>query len=261
MVNGAPPATLPHTALGNTGLQVARLSLGTVKLGRSEGVKYPTPVAIPDDREARALLDAARELGINLLDTAPAYGTSEERLGQLLKGEQDAWHICTKVGEEFVDGASQHDFSPAHCRLSIDRSLKRLGRERLDLVLIHSNGDDVAILEDSGIWETLQELKSTGKIGAIGLSHKTPAGAERSLALGADVMMATLNRDHQEDAGVIARAAQAGCGVLIKKALASGYGSAADLTWVAAQPGVHTIVVGTTSIDHLRANAAAVAAA
>ncbi len=252
---------LPHRALGTTGLAVAPLSLGTVKLGRSEGVKYPTPVKIPDDREARALLNAARDLGINLLDTAPAYGTSETRLGHLLKADQDAWHICTKVGEEFTDGRSYHDFSPAHCRASIDRSLMRLGRERLDLVLIHSNGEDVAILEDTGLWAAVEDLRTAGKIGAIGLSHKTLAGAERALALGADVMMATLNRTHTEDAPVIARAAAGGCGVLIKKALESGHGSAADLTWVAAQPGVHTIVIGTTSIEHLHANAAAVAAA
>ena len=75
---------LQHVALGETGLAVAKLSLGTVKLGRDQGVKYPTPVKIPTDKEASELLKAARQLGINMLDTAPAYGRSEQRLGALL---------------------------------------------------------------------------------------------------------------------------------------------------------------------------------
>ena len=112
--------------LGDTGLVVSPLGLGTVKLGRDQGVKYPSGFTIPDDREARQLLDLARELGINLIDTAPAYGRSEERLGPLLRGQRDAWVIVSKVGEEFEGGQSRFDFSPAHTRLSLERSLKRL---------------------------------------------------------------------------------------------------------------------------------------
>ncbi|MFW8341556.1 aldo/keto reductase, partial [Klebsiella pneumoniae] len=67
--------------LGSTGLRVSPLGLGTVKLGRDQGVKYPNGFRIPDDQQARELLYLARELGINLIDTAPAYGVSEERLG------------------------------------------------------------------------------------------------------------------------------------------------------------------------------------
>ena len=88
--------------LGNTGLHVARISLGTVKFGRTAGVKYPAAVKMPTDDEARELLATARALGINLIDTAPAYGIAEERLGGLLYGQRDDWLICTKVGEEYV---------------------------------------------------------------------------------------------------------------------------------------------------------------
>lgn len=98
--------------LGSTGLLVSPLGLGTVKLGRDQGVKYPSGFRIPDDTEAAALLDQARALGINLIDTAPAYGRSEERLGPLLAGQRDAWVIVSKVGEEFEDGQSRFDFSP-----------------------------------------------------------------------------------------------------------------------------------------------------
>ena len=85
--------------LGRTGLQVSALGLGTVKLGRNQDVKYPRAFELPDDRSAAALLDRARGLGINLLDTAPAYGSSEERLGGLLAGQREHWIICSKVGE------------------------------------------------------------------------------------------------------------------------------------------------------------------
>lgn len=242
--------------LGATGLNTAKLSLGTVKLGRDQGVKYPTPVKIPSDREALELLAKARALGINMLDTAPAYGYSEERLGNLLSGERHDWLICTKVGEEFADGVSRHDFTPEHCAFSVERSLKRLQTDYLDIVLIHSDGNDLAILDEYGTLDALLQLKDAGKIRAAGISYKSLAGGERALAMGADVIMATLNREHTEDCDLIARAAAQGCGVLIKKALISGHGKAEDLRFVAAQPGVHSIVVGTTSPVHLEENVA-----
>ena len=62
--------------LGNTGLTVSALGLGTVKIGRDKGVKYPNGFTIPDDKAVSDLLAQARDLGINLIDTAPAYGSS-----------------------------------------------------------------------------------------------------------------------------------------------------------------------------------------
>ena len=126
-----------HRPLGQTGPMVSPLGLGTVKLGRDQGVKYPSGFQIPDDDEARRLLKLARDLGINLIDTAPAYGRSEERLGPLLRGQRHDWVIVSKVGEEFSDGQSRHDFSAAHTRFSVERSLKRLETDCIDLVLVH----------------------------------------------------------------------------------------------------------------------------
>src|SRR5687768_5179148 len=127
--------------LGNTGLEISALGLGTVKIGRNEQVKYPASFSIPDDTAVIMLLAQAYELGINLIDTAPAYGNSEERLGQLLHKRQD-WVIVTKVGEEFTEGKSFFDFSASHTRASVERSLKRLNTDFLDIVLIHSDGND-----------------------------------------------------------------------------------------------------------------------
>ncbi|WP_309675362.1 aldo/keto reductase, partial [Pseudomonas sp.] len=165
-----------HRPLGSTGLLVSPLGLGTVKLGRDQGVKYPNGFQIPDDDEARMLLKLARDMGINLIDTAPAYGRSEERLGPLLRGQRQDWVIVSKVGEEFADGQSRHDFSAAHTRLSVERSLQRLETDFIDLMLVHSDGNDLAILNDSEVYATLAELKSEGKIRGFGFSGKTVEG-------------------------------------------------------------------------------------
>ncbi len=251
---------VPLNDLGNTGMTVAGLSLGTVKFGRTAGVRYPTAAKMPTDDEARELLATAKALGINLIDTAPAYGIAEERLGGLLHDQRNDWLICTKVGEEFDGARSTFDFTPEHCRISVERSLGRLRTDRLDIVLIHSDGNDVNIIERYGTLAALKALKEEGKIRAIGMSHKSIAGAEHALNAGADVLMATLNREFTEEGELIARAAGQGCGILIKKALASGHGRSEDLSFVADFPGVHSIVVGTTNPDHLRENAAAIAA-
>ncbi len=248
---------MEYRPLGSTGIRVSLLGLGTVKLGRAIAVKYPRTFRIPDDAEARALLDCARDLGINLLDTAPAYGTSEARLGALVEGSRSDWVICTKVGEEFENGRSRFDFTPEHVRRSVERSLERLRTDYLDVVLIHSNGDDLTILDRYGTLDALAQLRDEGLIRAAGMSHKTLAGGRRALAQGADVVMATLNIEHQEELPLVAEAAAQGRGVLIKKALASGHAGTDSLRFVARQPGVSCIVTGTIDPGHLRENARA----
>jgi aryl-alcohol dehydrogenase-like predicted oxidoreductase len=241
--------------LGKTGIRVSRLGLGTVKLGRDQSVKYPQPFAIPDDASALALLERARELGLNLLDTAPAYGVAEERLGRLLAGRWEGWVVCTKVGEEFEDGRSRHDFSAVHTRFSLERSLRRLRRDSLDLVLIHSDGYDQAALR-AGAVEVLQEFCAAGKIRAWGASTKTVAGGLAALAAGADAVMVTYNPEAREEEPVLAAAAAAGAAILVKKGLASGHGDPrSSLRFCLAHPAVTSVVVGTINPHHLEENA------
>ncbi|HEY0960738.1 MAG TPA: aldo/keto reductase [Pseudomonadales bacterium] len=248
-------------ALGSTGLTVSALGLGTVKLGRNEQVKYPTAFALPDDDAVRSLLAQARELGLNLLDTAPAYGASEERLGQLLQNRKD-WVIVTKTGEEFRDGESHFDFSAAHTRHSIERSLRRLRTDYLDVVLIHSDGNDDAILRQGDCIAALQDCKRAGLVRAIGMSTKTLAGGLRAVRE-LDVAMLTLNLQQRDDLPAIALAHELGKGVLIKKGLMSGHLQAgggdalqASMDLVLGQPGVHSLIAGTINPAHLAANVA-----
>ena len=251
--------------LGATGPRVSPLGLGTVKFGRNRGVHYPRAFELPSDREALALLELAWELGINLLDTAPAYGASEERLGRLLRQCRRDWVIVTKVGEEFRDGVSRFDFSAAATRASVERSLRRLGVDTLDAVLIHSSGDGWAILEREAVLPTLLDLKRGGLVRAVGMSTKTVAGGLRAVEC-CDLVMVTYNLHQREELPVIHAAQAAGKGVLVKKGLLSGHLDQtaqsdpvlASLRLIYAEPGVSSVVVGTLNPGHLRANVAAV---
>lgn len=247
--------------LGATGIRVSPLGLGTVKIGRNEQVKYPGRFELPSDREVDALLDLAAGLGINLLDTAPAYGTSQQRLGRLLGARRAHWVIVSKVGEHFADGRSSFDFSYDATLRTVERSLRTLRTDYLDCVLIHSDGDDLRIFEHGGAVDALRELKRRGLILAHGMSSKTVAGGLRTVAE-LDVVMATHNLEYRDELPVLQAAAAAGKGVLIKKGLMSGHVSGPDgvrrsFAEVFAQPAVSSIIVGTINPDHLRANVAA----
>lgn len=273
----APLGKLERRELGRTGIRVGPIGLGTVKLGRNIGVKYPTAFELPSDEDAIALLRTALELGVNLLDTAPAYGVSEARLGKLLAsgrvGRRDDWVICTKAGEEFElgpqgVGRSRFDFSPGGVTASVHRSLKRLGTDVLDGVLLHSDGDDAAVIDRSGGLDALRELRRSGAVRAIGVSTKTLAGALLAIERDVDVVMLTYNAAETGEGPAIDAARAAGVGVLVKKALASGHvdrlggGVDAALRFVFGPPrgdGVSAAVIGTVKPGHLQEAVRAVA--
>lgn len=250
--------------LGSTGLQVSALGLGTVKLGRNTGLRYPRPFDLPDDASARSLLDTARAGGINLLDTAPAYGCSESRLGELLKGQRNDWLICSKVGEYYDAQGSRFDFSPEQARASVSASLKRLATAVIDIVLVHSDGNDLDIIERHGTLQALAEMKQQGLLRAYGISSKTLEGGLRAAAC-CDVVMLTLNLEQREQVAVAEACAAAGTGVLVKKPLASGHlprGREShflhdSMRLVLGQHGVSAALVGTLSPAHLRSNISA----
>jgi aryl-alcohol dehydrogenase-like predicted oxidoreductase len=247
--------------IANTGIYVSPVGLGTVKLGRDQGVKYPNNFVIPDDKTALELLAMAKDYGINLIDTAPAYGISEQRLGTLLKGQRDDWVICSKVGEEFTNGKSYFDFTPEHTHISILRSLKRLDTDMIDLVLVHSDGNDEDIITHYGILEVLREFKQRGLIKAFGMSTKTVAGGLLA-AKQSDCVMVTHNLDYQDEVAVLDYCAANNKGILIKKALGSGHAclNNADpvqnnLDFIYQHPAVSSVIIGTINPSHLIDNA------
>ena len=248
--------------LGRTGLRVSPLGLGTVKFGRNQGVKYPSGFELPDEDTLADLLDLTRSLGINLLDTAPAYGASEERLGRLLAGQRDDWVLIGKVGEEFEGGVSSHHFTPDHFRRSLERSLQRLRTDRIDILLIHSDGSDMAILQDDALMRTMADFRAEGTARAIGVSTKTVEGGLRTLDL-MDVVMATYTAGYRDEEPVLDRAAALGKGAILKKVLSSGHAAdvPAALRFAFSHPGVASAVIGTINPAHLRQIAACIDAA
>lgn len=243
--------------LGDSSIEVSVLGLGTVKFGRNRRVKYPHPYKLPSDGEVADLLAVAKSLGINVLDTAPAYGTSEERLGEAIQGARDDWLLCTKVGEAFDGVRSHFDFSATHALTSIERSLKRLRTGTLDLALVHADGRSVSEIEAAGAFAALRRLQREGVVRAVGLSGKGPADGSAALAL-SDVLMCTVNANYRCEVPLVAAAGEAGVGVLVKKPLASGHAADADaIPRLAALPGVTSVVVGTLNPEHLATNAAA----
>jgi aryl-alcohol dehydrogenase-like predicted oxidoreductase len=252
---------LQKRKIGKTGIEVSVIGLGTVKFGRNKGVKYPEAFELPDDATLMNLLDVTAELGINLIDTAPAYGTSEERLGKLLQGSRHQWVISSKAGEEFVDGKSVFDFSAMGMIKSIERSLRRLQTDYLDVVLVHSSGDDERIIHDDGVFDTLGRLKEQGKIRAYGMSTKTVAGGLLAIDK-SDLAMVTYYPGYTDELSVIVTAHKQHKGIFIKKALASGHLDQLgenpiqnSMQFVLKEPGVTSVIIGTINAAHLRENA------
>jgi aryl-alcohol dehydrogenase-like predicted oxidoreductase len=235
--------------------------LGTVKLGRNTAVKYEHPFALPDDETVAQLLHQALALGVTLFDTAPAYGVSEQRLAPFLAQHRDRIVLCTKAGEQFDGTTSTHDFTPAAIERSVHTSLARLGVTQLDILLLHSDGRDEAVLATPGLLPLLARFKATGTVRAIGISAKTASGIMRAIADGLDVVMTGFSRTDPARGAALAAAHAAGLGTLAIKALDSG--RAADpvsaARWVQAQGYIDSVIVGTLTPAHLEPIANALA--
>lgn len=252
--------------LGQTGLSLSKIGLGTVKFGRNQCVKYPQSFALPDLNVLKDILELARNLGINYLDTAPSYGLSEERLGELLVGQRKDWIIVGKVGEDFENGQSLYNFTSAHFESSLVRSLKRLRTDYIDVLLIHSNGSDLDILNNEDLICAMQGFKQRGLVRAIGASTRTIHGGIRALEL-MDVAMVAFNPAYTLEKPVLDYAANNNKGVLIKKGLASGHINQftgkdpvkTALNFIFDHPGATSIVVGTINPVHLVRNVQACA--
>lgn len=233
---------------------ITPIGFGAFKIGRNAGIKYAQGYDLPTVDESDRLLHAlVDDLGINYIDTAPAYGLSEERVGRALGARKDVV-ISTKVGETFEKGVSRFDFSVRGVRESLARSRERLQRATLDLVFVHSDGNDQRVLNDTDVVTTLIDLKTKGDVRHIGYSGKTIDGARAAVAW-ADAIMVEFHLDDQSHSEVIAEAHARGVGVVVKKGLASGRLPAREaIPFVLGDPHVSCMVIGGLSLAHLREN-------
>jgi aryl-alcohol dehydrogenase-like predicted oxidoreductase len=125
-----------YRRLGRTGLQVSEISLGTVELGLDYGVPVGTEHLRPGEAEAALLLNRTLDLGINFIDTARVYGTSEEVIGRALRTRRNEYILCSKVAAPPLDVRGQA--LAQHVRDSIGTSLRNLQTDHLDVLKIHS---------------------------------------------------------------------------------------------------------------------------
>jgi aryl-alcohol dehydrogenase-like predicted oxidoreductase len=240
--------------LGRSDLRVAPIGFGAVKIGRNQAVKYPRAYDLPDETAVARLLHGVVDAGINLIDTAPAYGSSEALIGRHLGGRRDEIVLCTKVGEHFANGRSRFDFSAAAMERSIAQSLRALRTDAVDLLLLHSDGRDLEIMQQTDALDVLLRARERGLARCIGLSGKTLDGGRAALAW-ADVLMLTYHRDDPSQYPLLAQAQAAGVGVLVKKALASGHLDAASaIAFATAPAAVGAAVIGSLSLAHMRRN-------
>jgi len=161
---------MKYSQLGSTDLKVSQLAFGTGPLGELFG-----PL---DEADALRVVHEALDLGINIIDTSPYYGSAEERLGKALAGSRSEVILGTKAGRY---GFDDFDFSPARIRRSVERSLTLLRTDYVDVLQFH----DIEfvplgpVFEDS--YAELVRLREEGKCRYIGMTGYPPATMIRAM--------------------------------------------------------------------------------
>ncbi|MEC0240041.1 aldo/keto reductase [Paenibacillus dokdonensis] len=159
---------MEYVKLGRSGLDVSRLSLGTMSFGVPERGNAPWSL---NEEQSKPIIKKALELGINFFSTANMYsdGTSEEILGRTLKdfARRDEVVIATKVFVPMRKGPNAMGLSRKTIMTEIDNSLRRLGTDYIDLYQIHRFDSNTPIEETM---ETLHDLVKAGKVRYIGAS-------------------------------------------------------------------------------------------
>jgi len=212
-----------YRSLGNTGLSVSAVSLGTVELGVDYGIRMPGEFGRPAARESVEILTLAREAGINLFDTAPAYGAAEEILGKTLKGD-DSCIIATKISPprdetgKMLSGRALEE----KIGLSLDRSRIALRRDRLDIVQLHN--PSVQDLTNSELADVLLEACSDGIVRFLGASVYTVEEAKVAIKSGlfTTLQVAYNLLDRRMAASVFTEAEKAGVALITRSALLKG---------------------------------------
>lgn len=275
---------------GTTDLHVSPLTIGAWQLGGPvtfDGLPdgHPDPGADNVHRMIRALGD----LGLNAIDTAEQYGAgeSERRVGKAVAPDRDRWVVSTKFGYRVGPGGTRDDGSQPHTIApSIEGSLKRLGTDRIDLLLYHC-APDVADLDRARA--VLEDARQAGKVRYFGISTHdatlTRALGEHGLLHGAQIphnllnpAQDTLSAAHAAGAGVQVRGVMAGGRLsgryftqpptlhaddhrrkhdadytryaALETALPAGHTAAQTaVRWALADPRCHTVCLGAKSLD------------
>lgn len=234
------------------------------------------------DRDPAAVVHAALDAGVTMLDTAHLYG-NEELVGRALAGRRDEVVLATKFGVLWRDDGDWYvRADAAFVRESCEAGLRRLGVETIDLFYLHHRSDDVPVEETVG---AMADLVGEGKVRGLGLSNVTEADLRRAHAVHpVTAVQERWSLTHRDVESMVPAAAELGVAVVAfsptdhgRLHAQDGGGTAAVLAGIAARQGVTPGQValawvhhrsarwrlpvvplpGTTSVRHVRANAAA----
>jgi aryl-alcohol dehydrogenase-like predicted oxidoreductase len=210
-------------ALGRAGADVTILGYGAMELrGQPRGPEMA-------GQDAGRLLNAVLDGGINLIDTSPDYGRSEELIGRYIGHRRGEYFLASKCGcplEVPADAAPPfaHDYSGKNVRADVEQSLRRLATDRIDLVQVHMSPSK-ATLEENRTVETLKELQAEGKVRFIGMSGILPDLPDH-IAMNVfdafQIPYSAVQRDHEN---LVTQAADQGAGTLIRGGAARGAAS------------------------------------
>ncbi|NUU79419.1 aldo/keto reductase [Paenibacillus xylanilyticus] len=192
---------------GNTGMKVSTLGFGGSEIGSnvSKG-------------DVETLLNTALDAGLNVIDTAECYGDSEELIGDVLSHRRDDFYLFTKCGH--AAGVDGPDWDPKVLEQTIDRSLRRLKTEYVDVIHLHSCSEEV--LRQGAVIEVLQRAKEAGKTRYIGYSGDT-TDALYAIGTGVfDSLETSLNIADQEAIDLtLPEARKRNMGVIAKRPIAN----------------------------------------
>jgi aryl-alcohol dehydrogenase-like predicted oxidoreductase len=154
-----------YRELGRTGWKVSTISFGAWAIGGAWGTV--------DDADSMAALDRAIDLGVNVIDTADVYGDgrSERLVGQLRKRRKEDIHIATKAGRRLSPHTSD-GYNRENLTAFVERSLKNLGTETIDLLQLHCPPNEVYYRPE--VFGVLDDLVAAGKLRHYGVSVKSP---------------------------------------------------------------------------------------
>ncbi|MAT41739.1 MAG: aldo/keto reductase [Anaerolineaceae bacterium] len=212
---------MKYRRLGKTEMQVSVVGIGAWQFGGEWGREYTVP-------EVKAILERGQQEGINLIDTAECYGdhTSERLIGESLPGKREDWIIASKFGHEFHKNFSRTDrFDPTSVQHQLEKSLKSLKTDYIDLYQFHSGPDSV--FDNQELWTMLDKQKQAGKIRHLGISigsntniHQTRSAPD----VGASAIQVVYNRlDRAPEEEVFPACQELDLGVLARVPLASGF--------------------------------------
>jgi aryl-alcohol dehydrogenase-like predicted oxidoreductase len=208
--------------LGRTGRTVSAIGFGAWAVGgNAHGNSYgPT-----DDATSITAVRHAVDRGCNFFDTADVYGWghSEEILGQSLEGIRDRVLLATKVGGDFYHGGVRMNFEPGYVAFALERSLRRLRTDRVDLYQLHN--PPMEMMGDPDTYESLESLKAEHKIDHYGVSVHEPSEAILCLESGRpDVLQVPFSIFRQEWIDEVFPAARkANVGIIAREPLGNGF--------------------------------------